>query len=160
MRTRLLPIHLLAAAATLTLSITAHAAPRVFTAHMNGAQENPPVETNAQGEAVFRLSDDGSALSYRLVVSNIADVRFSHIHMAPAGQNGPIVVTLFPGPTLSGRVQGVIAEGTITAANLQGALAGMTLADLVAQIDAGNTYVNVHTDAHPPGEIRGQIASR
>jgi hypothetical protein len=42
---------------------------------------------------------------------------------------------------------------------LEGPLAGMSLADLVVQIDAVNTYVNVHTDAHPGGEIRGQTAS-
>jgi hypothetical protein len=67
-----------------------------------------------------------------------------------------------------GRVNGPIAEGTLTAADFIGPLAGMSMADLVAQIQAGNAYVNVHTDDgvapantgpgdFPGGEIRGQI---
>ena len=81
--------------------------------------------------------------------------------MAPQGSNGGIVVWLYPSaPPLQlipGRSQGVLAEGDITAANLTGALAGQELADLVEQIRAGNTYVNVHTTQFPPGEIRGQV---
>ena len=68
----------------------------------------------------------------------------------------------------SGRKDGILAEGTVTAANLSGALAGHPLSDLVAEIEAGNAYVNVHTnDGVAPtntgpgdiasGEIRGQI---
>jgi hypothetical protein len=34
---------------------------------------------------------------------------------------------------------------------------GKTLEDLVAAMDSGETYVNVHTAEHPDGEIRGQI---
>jgi hypothetical protein len=52
---------------------------------------------------------------------------------------------------------GTLAEGTFTAANLVGPLAGATLADLLAEMEAGNSYVNVHTLAFPPGEIRGQV---
>ena len=36
-------------------------------------------------------------------------------------------------------------------------MAGMTILDLVAQMEAGQTYVNVHTVENPGGEIRGQI---
>jgi hypothetical protein len=45
----------------------------------------------------------------------------------------------------------------ITNANLVGALAGQTLADLIAHFNNGNAYVNVHTTLYPGGEIRGQI---
>ena len=54
-------------------------------------------------------------------------------------------------------VNGNLAIGTLTAADLIGPLSGLTLSDLLAEIEAGNTYVNVHTQAHPTGEIRGQI---
>jgi hypothetical protein len=54
-------------------------------------------------------------------------------------------------------VDGLLAEGTITAADLVGPLAGMSIDDLLAEMRAGNAYVNVHSEANPGGEIRGQI---
>jgi hypothetical protein len=62
----------------------------------------------------------------------------------------------------------VVAAGTITAANLTGPLAGQPLSALVDAIEAGNTYVNAHTNDGvapvtgepgdiPGGEVRGQI---
>lgn len=127
-----------------------------FRAMLSGAQEVPAVNTMATGEAVFTLSPDGMSITYRVTVSNINDVFASHIHMAPAGVNGPVVVPLFAGAK-PGPFTGILAEGTITAANLSGPLLGMPLESLLTAIKAGNTYVNVHTTAHPGGEIRGQI---
>lgn len=132
-----------------------------FRTHASGDEEVPPVETNAQGQAIFRLSSDGDALHYKLIVANIVDVTMSHIHLAPAGENGPVVAWLYPAAPppalLPGRTQGVLAEGTLTAADLVGDLAGMDLDALVEALRSGNAYVNVHTDANPGGEVRGQI---
>lgn len=132
-----------------------------FTAHAQGDEEVPAVDTRAQGQAVFRLSDDGDELTYRLIVANIQDVLMAHIHRAPAGSNGPVVAWLYPaGPPpelIPGRTQGVLAEGIVTADDLVGPLEGMDLGALVSELRAGNGYVNVHTDANPAGEIRGQI---
>jgi hypothetical protein len=134
-----------------------------FTANLTGAAEvaDPPVETSAKGQAVFRLSQDGTELSYRLIVANIENVTMSHIHLAPAGANGPVVAWLYPdGPPaqlIPGRSSGVLAVGTITADDLVGPLATMSLDDLVDELRAGNAYVNVHTAAYPAGEVRGQI---
>jgi len=99
-------------------------------------------------------------LYYKLIVANIEDVTMAHIHVAPEpGQNGPPVLWLYPSappPTLiPGRFSGVLAEGTVTAANLVGPLASMTLEDLVGAIWEGRAYVNVHTTEYPGGEIRG-----
>jgi len=62
-----------------------------------------------------------------------------------------------PAMMLPGTTNGILAQGVITDANLSGALAGQTVADLIEQIEAGNAYVNVHTMLYPGGEIRGQI---
>ena len=138
---------------------TQAAAGTTFTAHLTSGQEvqTPAVASNAQGEAIFHLSPDGTELSYKLIVANIHDVLFAHIHMAPAGENGQVVAFLYHGPTISGRTQGILAQGTITASDLVGPLAGFALSDLVSAIESGNAYANVHTTAHPMGEIRGQI---
>lgn len=134
---------------------------RNFVAHLSGGEEVPPVDTKATGQTKFQLSKDGTELSFRLNVANIENVTQAHIHLAPVGENGPVVAWLHPdGPPaqlIPGRTQGTLALGTITADDLVGPLAGAGLADLVAAMNAGNTYVNVHTSQFPGGEIRGQI---
>jgi len=142
---------------------------RNFVAHLSGDEEVPSVATLAQGQAIFHLSKDGNELEYRLIVANIENVVASHIHVGATDVNGPVVAFLFGSvPPGGGRSDGVIATGTITAANLVGPLAGHPLSDLIAAMRAGNTYVNVHTDDgvaptntgpgdFPGGEVRGQI---
>lgn len=132
-----------------------------FRAHLAGDAEVPPNDSRATGQATFTLSADGTTLEYRLVVANIRDVTMAHIHMAPAGESGPVVAWLYPEAPppqlIPGRTQGVLATGTIDDADLMGPLAGMTVAELMAAIAAGDTYVNVHTNGLPGGEVRGQI---
>lgn len=134
-------------------------------------------DSRARGSATFQLSADGTELTYRLVVANIENVFMAHVHAGAAGSNGLPVVWLFPstapvpGPTGAGRFNGVIAEGTITGADLIGPLAGQPLSALVALMKDGNAYVNVHTSDgtapantgpgdFPGGEIRGQVEHR
>jgi hypothetical protein len=142
---------------------------RNFRTHLSGDEEVPVRVTNAQGQAIFQLSKDGTELSYRLIAANIENVVQAHIHLGAAGVNGPVVVFLFgPVGAGGGRTDGVLSTGTITAANFIGPLAGQPLSVLVDAMQAGNTYVNVHTDDgvapantgpgdFPGGEIRGQI---
>jgi hypothetical protein len=159
MKLRLLSLFLLIA---LFASVgPASAANRNFVAHLAGRAEVPPAETLAQGQAIFHLSKDGSELHYKLIAANIENLFMAHIHLGAADTTGPIVVWLYPSAPppqlIEGQFDGVLAEGTITASNLMGPLAGMSLGDLVAEMEAGNTYVNVHTNQYPGGEIRGQI---
>jgi len=132
-----------------------------FNTHLSGGNEVPVVVTNAQGQALFKLSKDGTVLHYKLNVANIENVMQAHIHLAPVGVNGPIVVWLYPSAPpaqlIPGRSDGTLAEGDITASNLVGPLAGHPLQELIDAIDAGGAYVNVHTSAHPSGEMRGQL---
>lgn len=134
---------------------------RNFRAHLSGREEVPAAGTRAQGQAVFQLSRDGTALRYQLNVANIQNITQAHIHLAPAGQNGPVVAWLYPAEPppqlIEGRSQGVLAAGVIRASDLVGALAGEDLAALVQEMSVRNTYVNVHTNQFPGGEIRGQI---
>jgi hypothetical protein len=143
--------------------------------HLKGKYEAPLArDTNAQGQAMFRVSDDGNSVDYKLIASNIDNAFMAHIHLGSADVAGPIVVWLYPstapvpGPLGSGRHDGVLAEGTFTSANLVGPLAGHPLSDLLAAIEAGNAYVNVHTNDgqdgvntgpgdFPGGEVRGQL---
>jgi hypothetical protein len=147
---------------------------RNWSTHANGSMEVPARATNAQGQAIFHLSEDGSELGYKLIGSNIDNAFMAHIHIGVPGVNGPIAVWLYPstapapGPLGSGRHDGILAEGTITAANLTGPLAGQPLSSLVSALNGGTAYVNVHTNDgvgavntgagdFPGGEIRGDV---
>jgi hypothetical protein len=133
--------------------------------------------STARGSAIFQLNAAGTELSYQLIVANIDNAFMAHIHRGPAGTNAPIVVWLFPsttptaGPLGAGRLDGVIAEGTISAANFVGPIAGQPMSALLDAISSGNAYVNVHTNDgvsptntgpgdFPGGEIRGQVEHR
>ena len=147
---------------------------RNWSTHANGSMEVPARGTSAQGQAILHLSKDGTQLDYKLIASNIENVFMAHIHMAPPGVNGMIVVWLYPSTAVApgavggGRTDGVLAEGTITSANLVGRLAGQPLSALVAALNGGTAYVNIHTNDgvgalntgpgdFPGGEVRGDV---
>jgi len=140
-----------------------------------------PSDSKGQGEAIFRVSDDGTSVDFRLIASNVFNVVQSHIHCGRKGTNGPIVQWLYPntgtGPALTGptgRQSGVLASGSFspvgkscTAASLGQPATNPPVA-LLDAIRAGLTYVNVHTNDgaapantgpgdFPGGELRGQI---
>jgi len=140
--------------------------------HLGGENEVPARPTDAQGQAIMKVAEDGQSISFKLIASNIDNIVASHIHVGAAGSNGPIVVFLFGNaPAGGGRHDGILSEGTFTAANFVGPLAGQPFSALLAQMAAGNTYVNVHTNDgvaptntgpgdFPGGEIRGQVIKK
>lgn len=136
------------------VSTTATAQPaRGFTAHLTGDQEVPPVDTDALGQAVVRVNPSG--VSHVLTVARIDKVVAAHIHCAPEGVNGPVGVTLFAGAPVSR--SGVLSRGAILDVDSGNACGWADLDDMIAAIESGDTYVNVHTLDHLPGEIRGQL---
>src|SRR6187551_1290304 len=93
-----------------------------WSVHANGSGEVPVRDSQGQGQGIFKLSDDGTSIEYKLIASNIDNVFMAHIHMNVPGQNGPIVVWLYPGtavgvqgPLGAGRTDGVLVEGSFTA---------------------------------------------
>ena len=148
---------------------------RNWSQHANGSMEVPVRDSQGQAQLILHLARDGDSLDYKLIASNIENVFMAHIHLAPPGMNGPIVVWLYPStapvpltPPTGPIDPGPIAEGTITAANLVGPLAGRSLEDLVSALNNDSSYVNLHTNDgvaptntgpgdFPGGEIRGDI---
>lgn len=106
---------------------------------LSGAQEIPPVTTSGAGTGTVSVAPDGT-ITARAVVTGVK-VTVAHIHDAPAGTNGPIVIPLVLAPDGAW----VVAPGTkLTPAQLE-------------RYKAGNLYFNIHSDAYKAGEIRGQI---
>jgi CHRD domain len=112
-------------------------------AKLTGAAEVGGGDTDGLGSSSM-IAHDGSQICHGINVTNIADPFAAHIHKAPRGVNGPIVVTLVH-PTTGD----------------PGASSGCVAADpaLVADIfqNPRGYYVNVHNPDFPGGALRGQL---
>ena len=129
-----------------------------FTAKLTGKEEVPPKDTKASGTSEFNLSSDGKKMTYVVNVKDMDKVTQAHIHSGKTGENGPVVVWLFNATTPTGPKSGVLSQGSFTSSELVGPLKGKQMSDLVKLINDGQAYVNVHTEANPMGEIRGQLS--
>lgn len=169
---RKLIISVAAVAALIGASAAVWAAPSAstnFSTHLSGADEVPPRDTQAQGQAKLMVSNDGTSISYKVVVANIENVVAAHIHCAEEGVNGAVGVTLFSGGVAGGGgTQGVLDSGTITAPDAGNGCGWVTVEDVIEAMLSGDAYINVHTNDgvaptntgpgdFPGGEIRGQI---
>jgi len=150
----------------------AQSAETTYTVKLTGKAQLPaPIETPAEGELSLVVSADGRSIRYVLTVKDLENASAADLHLGPTVANGPLVAKLFPvgnAAPKKGPFSGVLAQGTIDAADLIGPLAGGSLSELTEQMAAGNAYCNVHTNdgKDPPnsgpgdyrlGEIRGQI---
>ena len=120
----------------------------VFTADLNGANERlTPVTTTAKGHAIITAL--GNQLSWKVdITSAIDSVTIGHIHRGVADSAGGVIQNLSPTPT------GIGFTGTV-------ALGSAVVVDSVLTLmRAGKAYVNIHTKAHPGGEIRGQLVKQ
>jgi len=106
---------------------------------LSGDQEVPPVNTSASGNGTITVGDDKS-VSGSVTTSGIAGTA-AHIHEAAPGKNGPVAVPL-----------------TKTSDNVWSVAPGAKFSDAqYKSYKAGNLHVNVHSEAHKDGEIRGQL---
>jgi CHRD domain len=135
-----------------------------FAAHLTAAQEvqTPPVVSNATGTGKFRISDNDTKIHFRLSGRGFDPthrILQAHIHLAPRGTNGNIVLFLFPLSTAGVNPEGFSVSGTLTADDIVKPATGTapTFPEIVAAIRAGNAYANIHTNVFKAGEIRGQL---
>jgi hypothetical protein len=132
-----------------------------FVAPMTGLQEVPPTASSGSGFAQIGFLPGEVGLQAFVSVQGLRAVTRTHIHLGLPGQNGPIVLPFFENPQgVDASVPTILVNQIFTATDLTGPLAGRTLSSLLTEILRGNAYVNVHTRAHPDGEIRGQLQRR
>ncbi|MDW0256544.1 MAG: CHRD domain-containing protein, partial [Nitrososphaeraceae archaeon] len=87
----------------LTIAQTEQTEP--FSAMLSGGEEVPPVDTAATGVASFTL-EGGESIKYDVNVTGMDKVTAAHIHNAPKGENGEVVVTLFKADSPTGQISG------------------------------------------------------
>ena len=116
--------------------------PTNLTARLSGAAEVPPVATEGSGALTGSFDKATSTLSWSVTYSGLSGpATAAHFHgAAPPGQNAGVLVPF----------------SNVAVSPIQGS-AKLTDAQ-VADVMAGRWYVNIHTRAHPGGEIRGQVA--
>jgi hypothetical protein len=120
---------------------------RPFSTRLSGAEEAPgPGDPDGTGSALVRLNQGQRTVCFELAWQNIEPPTASHIHRAPRGVPGPIVVGFFGPPTGAPvRMTGCVED--VSAA-------------LIKEIrqNPAAFYVNVHNDPFPGGAIRGQLS--
>ena len=107
---------------------------------LSGAEETPPNNSTAVGNASIQVDADGNVTG-TVSAPTLAQPRVVHIQLGAPGQSGPPIITLAGGD-----------EGTWTVPDG----AKLTPSQLLSY-KAGNLYVNIHTEAYPGGELRGQL---
>lgn len=106
---------------------------------LSGDQEVPAVTTSAKGEGTISITDDMDVSGH--VTTTGIDSTAAHIHEAEAGKNGPPIIHL----KKKGEDEWHVPDD-----------AKLTK-DQYQSYQDGNLYVNIHSDAHKGGEIRGQL---
>ena len=121
-------------------SSTANPPVTVLQTELSGQEEVPPGDPDGSGSATI-IAIPPDTVCYVLTAENIAPATAAHIHQAPPGQPGPVVVPLEP-PTYG-------ASGGCTQADPE-VVSGL-------QENPDEYYVNVHNEEYPEGAIRGQL---
>jgi CHRD domain len=132
------------AAGAIAWSVAANAASENFKVDLTGAQQVPPVETPAKGSADLTYDPATRMLTWTVTYTGLsAPATMAHFHgPAAAGKNGPVAIWIsVKDASVDSPVKG---QATLTPEQAQ-------------QFSAGEWYINVHTSAHPGGEIRGQV---
>ena len=130
---------------------------------LHGYNEVPAVSTTGGGVFRAKINNDATDISYELTYEDLeGTATASHIHVGQTDVNGGVSAFLCGGggkppcPATGGTVTGVIVAADVIGPIAQGVAAG-EFAELIEAILSGISYVNVHSNKHPGGEIRGQV---
>ena len=120
------------------------AAPQSFKVQLTGAQQSPPVQTAGTGTADLTFDPMTRMLTWTVMYS---------------GLSGPVTMAHFHGPAAEGKNASVQVWLTQKGSPVESPIKGhATLTpEQAKQFEAGEWYINVHTEAHPGGELRGQV---
>jgi hypothetical protein len=175
MKTKLLFAVLALLCISAVIAVAAETEKSQLRAKMFGVEETNPSTIISNGSGTFKATvNDDSTITYTVTYSNLSTpVTQSHIHIGATKITGGVSIFLCTnlgnGPagtpacpndaTNSGTVTHTVSAADVIGPAGQGITAG-DMADVVRAIASHVTYVNVHTTAHPAGEIRGQIHQR
>jgi hypothetical protein len=115
-----------------------------FDTPLTGAEEVPPSDSRATGRAMGTYNEATNVLRIMVNATDFeSDILFGHIHVGARGTNGPVVFDLM---NMSGNPRVWMSDETFVLNDTQ-----------EVQFLSGLFYVNLHTQLHPGGAVRGQI---
>ena len=118
--------------------ISAAALAKTMQVKLSGDEEVPAIKSSGSGSGAITINDDGS-VSGSVTASGFTPTA-AHIHEGKAGANGKVIVPF-------------TKEGDKFSAPAGAKLS----ADQMKAFKAGDLYVNIHSAAHPGGEVRAQL---
>ena len=147
-----------AVAAVLTAASGA-SADQTFKAKMSEEQEVPtPAGQGTSGKFEIQFNRDFTEGEYKLVINSGTRITQAHLHCAPAGVAGPVIIFLAGFQANGWDVDGQwITNATVTNANIVNTSCGSTLKAIADSAARGNVYVNAHSVVNPAGVARGQL---
>jgi hypothetical protein len=133
-------------------------------ADLSGYEEVPAVSSTGTGSLRLKVDEANQTIDYELSYDNLegTTTTASHIHLGQKGVNGGVIAFFCGGggrppcTNTSGTFSGTITPADVIGPAAQG-LAPGEFAEALRALRAGQVYVNVHTNKHPGGEIRGQV---
>jgi hypothetical protein len=131
-------------------------------ANLAGYNEVQPVETAAEGSTTVEVLENGSIVASGSLDGLSADLMNvagtpGHIHVGGPEENGPVVIGLDIDAEAGNRGGEITADENTFNLGMMNLPDGIDADSVRSAIRNGNAYVNIHTEAHPAGEIRGQI---
>jgi hypothetical protein len=132
-------------------------------AKLHGFNEVPAVSTTGKGTLTLKIGRHRDSIEFNLTYDGLEGLSTAaHIHFGQRNVNGGVAAFLCGGggmpacPPFGGSIEGVLTASDVIGPSGQG-LAPAEFAELVRAIRDQSSYVNVHSDKHPSGEIRGEI---
>lgn len=111
-----------------------------FSAILEGSQEIPAANTIAKGLASAIYTANTNVLELNILATNLSGpITGFHLHRGAVGSTGPVVQNL----------ESFVVGNTV--------IVKLKAGDYIAALRNGDIYVNIHTEAYPNGEIRGQL---
>jgi CHRD domain-containing protein len=134
----------------------------LFQTTLAGSNEVPANGSAASGACGLQV--DGNRVLYSIETHGLSNIIGAHIHINPAGSNGPIRVVFIPslqatsvilpaGEAIAGG-NGILTSGSFGPGDVR----VISYDQLLTELRNGNAYCNIHTTRFPGGEIRGQFA--
>ena len=153
-----------AAVLALAFATAAHADTITYTASLLGSNEVPPTGSPGTGFATFTLTDNLLTINESFTGLE-APASAAHIHCCgPIGVNEVVAVPFTPFPNATSGIFTATVDLTLSSTynaafiTQEGGTVALAEAGLIAAMNSGQTYANIHDSIFPAGEIRGQIA--
>ena len=131
-----------------------------FAAILTGKEEVLEIDTYDTGLAVFQpKGSNNNNLKFSIKIAGMDKIKKACLHIGKPHEDGEIVAELYKSETPQDEVIGDLCHGKLNSYDLKGPLQGKNINDLVTKMEREEAYVNILTEDHPKGKIRGQITN-